>query len=429
QQVLLLSARHFDTTDPDLRMNGAGLRVSHNLGFGVPDAGVAVSLARAWSNRPPVTTISYSNSNVTPIPDLGLRVVVEGANVPDNLASLVALPGSGLHSDQGSPAFPLEDVGPADEPITKDLKGHVALVQRDGRGFFCDKLDKAAQAGAALAVVQNHTDQTRRIVMAGIDFIPIPAVMINQIDGEALQGFLQAHPGTRVRLQYDPARFSFDVRESLICEHVGVRVDTDHTRRGDLRITLVSPMGTRSVLQAVNTDDTPGPVEWTYYSTQHFFESAAGTWTVEIGDEDDGGSGSVNSVSLVIRGITITDADRDGLDDDWEMRYFRGLADGPKDDPDRDGFCNAREQVMGSDPTSANVPFKIDLSVWDERLARLSWPGNISTSYQVRLGIDSTAPLTTITNVPGRFPETEWFIPYTEVLNQFFRVQALPTKQ
>jgi len=33
RQILLLSARHFDLADPDLQTNGAGLRVSHNLGF------------------------------------------------------------------------------------------------------------------------------------------------------------------------------------------------------------------------------------------------------------------------------------------------------------------------------------------------------------------------------------------------------------
>jgi len=46
QQILILSARHFDFADPDVATNGAGLKMSHNLGFGIPDAGVAVNLAR-----------------------------------------------------------------------------------------------------------------------------------------------------------------------------------------------------------------------------------------------------------------------------------------------------------------------------------------------------------------------------------------------
>jgi subtilisin family serine protease len=429
QQVLLLSAHHFDTSDPDLRQNGAGLLVSHNLGFGVPDAGVAVSLAKIWPNRPPLLTITRSDATVRSIPDLGLRLVVEGTDVPESLLAIPALPGSGVHPDLGTEAFPLADIGAAEEPISEDLKGRAAFIQRDGRILFCEKLQAAAQAGAPLAIVYNHIDQTERIVMGGTDFIPIPAVMISQLDGEALRDFVSAHPDARVRLDYEPVRYSFDVSETLLCEHVGVRVDTDHTRRGDLRMTLVSPMGTRSVLQAINTDDSPGPTDWTYYSTQHFFETSAGAWTVEIGDEDDGGSGHVKSVSLIIRGVPITDRDRDGLHDDWEMRSFQSLDRTPRDDPDRDGFNNAREQVMLTDPANANTPFRIDLSVWDNRLVRLSWPANAGSSYQVRLGMDSTTPLTTVTNIPGRFPETEWFVPYTDVLNQFFRVQALPIQQ
>src|SRR5207237_159319 len=113
------------------------------------------------------------------------------------------------------------------------------------------------------------------------------------------------------------------------------------------------------------------------------------------------------SLSLIITGVPIKDTDHDGLDDDWELAHFHTLEYGPQDDPDQDGFSNAREQIMGTDPKVAESPFKIDLSVWDAHLARLSWPGNTNITYQVRLGIDSTAPLTTITNIVGRFPETE----------------------
>ena len=57
QQILILSARQFDPADPDVRANGAGFRASHNVGFGVPDAGQAVALARTWVNRPAATSV------------------------------------------------------------------------------------------------------------------------------------------------------------------------------------------------------------------------------------------------------------------------------------------------------------------------------------------------------------------------------------
>src|SRR5206468_9160680 len=103
QQILILSARHFDLTDPDLKTNGAGFRVSHNVGFGVPDAGQAVALARSWTNRPPLASVTFTASNVQPIPDDGWRVLVTNADpqnpVPSNLASISATPGSGPHAD------------------------------------------------------------------------------------------------------------------------------------------------------------------------------------------------------------------------------------------------------------------------------------------------------------------------------------------
>jgi subtilisin-like proprotein convertase family protein len=250
--------------------------------------------------------------------------------------------------------------------------------------------------------------------------------MISQNDGEALQSFMQSDPGIRVRLQLEPVRYAFEVKETLLCEHVGLRVDTDHSRRRDVRITLISPMGTRSVLQQVNSDNLAGPVNWTYYSVQHFYESSAGMWTVEISDEDDTGVGEVKSVSLIVRGVPITDLDRDGLSDPWEQQYFGSLTHGPLDDPDGDGFNNSREQVMGGNPNSTDRPFQLDLSVWDERLVRLSWPGLTNAAYQVRAALNPIAPLTNVTNVPGSFPETEWFVPLTDAIARFFRVGTVP---
>ena len=80
---------------------------------------------------------------------------------------------------------------------------------------------------------------------------------------------------------------------------------------------------------------------------------------------------------------------------------------------------------MGTDPAVTDLTFKLDLSSWNEKLARLSWPGVSNRSYEVLARTDLGAPLTVITNLPGRFPETEWFTPYTNLLNQFFQVRAV----
>ena len=428
QQILILSARHFDLADPDLKANGAGFYVSHNVGFGVPDAGQAVALARTWINRPPMTTLTFSSTNVQSIPDDGLRVLMTNPDplhpVPTALASIPAVPGTGLHPDVATPVMPLIDIGLATNTIAENLSGKAALIQR-GDNLFSEKIQLAADAGAAFAVIYNNVNGTERFVIGGTDFSPIPAVMIDQNSGEALSSYLQTTPSAQARLQLNAISYSFNVTTTLLCEHVGVRIQTDHSHRGDLRITLLSPQGTRSVLQQVNSDSSPGPDDWTYYSTRHFGESSFGTWTVYVGDEAPLDTGNVLGVHLSIDGVPIIDTDHDGLDDNWEMARFNSLNYGPQDDPDGDGFSNAREQLMGTDPKALDAPFSLDLSPWNDRLARLSWTAATNRTYEVLTGTNLNAPLTLLTNLPGHFPETEWFGPDTNPPNRFFRVRSV----
>jgi hypothetical protein len=180
------------------------------------------------------------------------------------------------------------------------------------------------------------------------------------------------------------------------------------------------------VLQCLNTDAEPGPVDWTYYSTHHFFESTAGIWTACFSDEGTAGTGAVRSVSLILEGVPIHDRDKNGLDDFWEITYFDSIfAQSPKDDPDRDGYSNAREQIMDTDPLEAdNLPFSLDLSRWNQTVARLSWASSPFFDYEV-WGGTNLAALNLLTNLPGRFPETEWFTPYNTPAAQFFRVHAV----
>jgi hypothetical protein len=74
---------------------------------------------------------------------------------------------------------------------------------------------------------------------------------------------------------------------------------------------------------------------------------------------------------------------------------------------------------------AVDVAFKLDLSRWNKDLARLSWPGSSNVTYQVWGGTNLSAP-NLITNLPARFPETEWFTPYSTVPHHFLRVRAVP---
>ena len=421
QQILILASQQVDSGDPDIAQNGAGFRVSHNTGFGVPDAGEAVRLAKQWINRPAQTNVAVTLTNLnTLIPDAGLRVSIIGENLPPGFDSIVAVPSLGPHVETATLTLPLVDVGFATNQITQNLTNKVALIQR-GTNSFAEKIDFAAAAGASFVVIYNDSPTNTPFVLGTTDFTTIPAVLIPQAEGQAIRDRLATNASLSAQIVLDPATFAFNVTNTVLCEHIGLRISAAHPSRGDLRITLTSPQGTRSVLQRLNSDTNAGPADWTFWTTHHFYESSAGTWTVSVADEYDGDAGAVTSVELKVTGVAINDADHDGLDDAWETTSFGSLAYGAKDDPDKDGYNNGREQVLQTNPLTP-VPFQLDFSKWNSSIGRLSWPASTNYNYQV-WGGTNVANMTLLTNLPGRFPEVEWLYPATNVLH-FFRVQA-----
>jgi subtilisin-like proprotein convertase family protein/subtilisin family serine protease len=425
QQIMLLSARHFDPQDPDLTTNSAGLVVSHNDGFGVPDAGVAVQLALIWTNRPPLVNVALTNAEPRDIPDDGLRLEMLGSNVPEALKRIHCLPSAGPHADTPTLAVPWVDVGLATNAIGMDLHGKAALMER-GINYFREKIQFAADAGAAFAVVSNNRDGDLLVRMGETDYTPIPAIFISQNDGVALRSYLEQNTNATAQIRLDSAVYSFTITHALACEHVGVRLTAEHPCRGDLRITLTSPGGTRSVLQHINADLTGGPTDWTYYSTHHFFESSQGIWTVAVSDEAPDNTGQVEFVTLIIQGAALTDSDRDGLDDTWELTYFPTLTQGPQDDPDADGFSNLREYLMHTNPLIDERPLVPNLAVWNPNLVRFSWPSTVARRYEVWTAAEALAPWTKLADVPGTFPETLWFAPHTNRTQQFFQIRLAP---
>ncbi len=409
QQILIHASRHVDRADPDLRRNGAGYWVSHRQGFGIPDAAEAVRLAEAWSNRPPMQrfVIPSSLDGQIAIPDAALRVAARAPDaVPPIDESYVAFPSLGLHPDDPTMELGLVDVGLANAPIQVSLNGKGALIERGGERFIT-KINHAAAAGAAFAVVHNNTNVPPLSQMTFTDFARIPAVFISKADGEKLKDLVDRHSFLAVQLRTAPAIAHFQVAAELVCEHVGVRIRTSHPSRQDLRISLVSPGGTRSVLQAFNQDTTPGPRDWTFYSTQHFYESPLGEWTLEVVDEIEGSVGSLLGAELILHGTPIQDSDRDGLDDRWEQMWFAGLAQDGLGDPDGDGSWNAREHALVTDPTRRQTPFSLSVSLLQANAIRIAFPGAEAMPFTVlgtpRLG----GPLVEIGASVGDFNETE----------------------
>ncbi|XP_057288501.1 proprotein convertase subtilisin/kexin type 4 isoform X2 [Pezoporus wallicus] len=72
-------------------------------------------------------------------------------------------------------------------------------------------------------------------------------------------------------------------------EHVQVQLSLSYSRRGDLEITLTSPMGTTSTLVTVRPYDTSqqGYKDWTFMSTHFWDENPNGTWTLQLENKGD----------------------------------------------------------------------------------------------------------------------------------------------
>lgn len=158
---------------------------------------------------------------------------------------------------------------------------------------------------------------------------------------------------------------------------------------------------------------------------EHFYEPSAGTWKVEVSDQETGNTGNVLGVDLSVTGVPISDSDHDGLDDSWELTHFGNLSQTAAGDPDGDGLSNAVEQVLKTDPASADQPFQLELAPWNSQIARISWPGVEGASYRVLGSATPEGPYSPLETVAGRFPVTEWFTPLTGVASQLIRVERI----
>lgn len=457
-QIMALSARQTSSTDSDLQTNGAGLLISHNTGYGVPDAAEAVRLATHWANRPDriETSRLYAPTNPLPIPDLGHILRSTGTNVPSQLLSIQGRfpsesrheelpPGEWRPPNLESASLPITYVGLATNAITSNLTGRAALIERGGLtnlgGYFADKLDQAKAAGAEFAVVYNNDlIQPDNLIDMGLlranDF---PAIFIGRTLGLQLRDHSETNDHLRVQLVRDGPRISFTITNQLLVEHVSVRIKASHQLRRNLRFTLYSPAGTRSRLQRSLVSygvgipfhpETALNMDWVYHSVLHLGESSVGEWLVVIGDDEQGNTGTVEEVELFIKGIPIADSDADGLDDGWETAFFGNLAAGPRDDPDLDGYINSREQMMNTRPNLIDPQFglNVDVSGFSRSHSRFSWPSSTNFQYTIESSPQPDGTYTNVLTTPGRFPVTEIFMVTTNENRRYFRVGSTPVQ-
>lgn len=432
QQILILASKQTDYADSLLSLNGAGFRVGPNLGYGVPNAGAALQYAQRWLPRSALKSATYTSNRDRLVPDVGLQLKLSGPGLPSSLQSLFVRPIFGPHTEGDSATIPLVHVGEAIEPIGQDLTGKAALIRRaplsastEASSFFCQKLAKAADAGAEFAIIYNDRIAEDDSLFAGNERNPIPAVFLKSASGSALLDHLETQPEVLAQIALERLTYEFNVTEAMLCEHVAVRINSVHPARGDLRIVLESPSGTRSLLQNISGDNTRGPLDWTYVSTHHFFEQSRGTWKVYISDEHNQGSGRVISVGLTVFGTDLQDLDGDGLDDAWEHQHFGNLDQNQLADPDEDGIWNAKEFALRQDPNVSDIPFRLERDPWNEQVLRLRWPSSERFRYRVLSRPHAGAPGTEVAVIEGDPFETEWMVDLNAFSSAIFNVQAL----
>ncbi len=95
--------------------------------------------------------------------------------------------------------------------------------------------------------------------------------------------------------------FDFEFGEDLRVEHVELDAEISHSARGQLKIVLISPDGTESILADTHGDQQANYV-WTFMSVRHWGEQAQGTWQVKVMDRVAGQSGQVESLTLRLYG-------------------------------------------------------------------------------------------------------------------------------
>ncbi len=197
------------------------------------------------------------------------------------------------------------------------------------------------------------------------------------------------------------------IPDEIVLEWVEVTMNITHPFRADLKIELVSPDGTVSVLAGEHGQDNGVNYDnWTFTTARHWGESSAGDWKLRVIDEVTGDEGTWDDFTLgffgtevgtgYVRGTKFEDLDADGLQDGNERGQGGFLIYGDAND---NGQLDPYEPTTW---TAANGSYTLELTPGTEytirEVPRAGWTPtspasggytNISVAdQQVRGGLD-----------------------------------------
>eukprot|EP01117_Protostelium_nocturnum_P002760 TRINITY_DN1368_c0_g1_i2.p1 TRINITY_DN1368_c0_g1~~TRINITY_DN1368_c0_g1_i2.p1 ORF type:complete len:566 (+),score=148.33 TRINITY_DN1368_c0_g1_i2:138-1835(+) len=119
--------------------------------------------------------------------------------------------------------------------------------------------------------------------------------------GPEINSTAMESPDMRLQSAGGITEFTLKIDENFIVEHTRVVVYIATPRRGDLSISLISPMKTRSVLAEFHNDQGSDYTGWDFGSIANWGESSAGTYTLIIVNNG-GGVTSLKSWKLTVFG-------------------------------------------------------------------------------------------------------------------------------
>lgn len=103
--------------------------------------------------------------------------------------------------------------------------------------------------------------------------------------------------------------------------------------------------------------------------------------------------GQESAFSFAVAPECLSDSDKDGMDDAWELAQFGNLSHDGGQDSDGDGLTDLQEFLTGTDPLKADSVFALYLVARDaDGKTRLRWPALAGKTYRIEYKTDLNDP-------------------------------------